>query len=396
MANGAPSAARPEPPLPRRPRTRARCRRAASAPARRRRTHRREHVGQRLHSARHLAAHHRRQGDGREPPHHQPAPHPRRHAAKSPSRTSSDGPSSKRWKKSPALNHAYAERDGQPYPRGAPANQPRHRHRRRRQGRRAQPDGAQHQERRRAQLPGIPHRLRRPGGARPHAPNSPPPISRAPPFRSPTPAPSAPCRRSPRLMPGQGAIIAAGAIDYPAEYRGAADETRAMLGISKVMTLTCTYDHRIIQGAESGAFLGKRAGPARRRGRLLRRDLRRPAACRTCRCAGRPTASRVLPGMNAARHAEIAKEAGDHADDQRLSRARPPDRRSRPARRRAQLPRRTRPRNLRPHHLGSRPRIPHRHASAKHRRRRPKPLPRCAKFWRPCARPTAAKSAAST
>ena len=62
---------------------------------------------------------------------------------------------------------------------------------------------------------------------------------------------------NPRLMPGQGAIIAAGTIDYPAEYRGAAAETRAMLGISKVMTLTCTYDHRIIQGAESGAFLGK-------------------------------------------------------------------------------------------------------------------------------------------
>src|SRR5207248_111472 len=62
---------------------------------------------------------------------------------------------------------------------------------------------------------------------------------------------------NPRLMPGQGAIIAAGAIDYPAEYQGAADETRAMLGISKVMTLSCTYDHRVIQGAESGMFLGR-------------------------------------------------------------------------------------------------------------------------------------------
>src|SRR5581483_2335395 len=62
---------------------------------------------------------------------------------------------------------------------------------------------------------------------------------------------------NPRLMVGQGAIIAAGAIGYPAEYQGAAEETRAVLGISKVMTLTCTYDHRIIQGAESGAFLGK-------------------------------------------------------------------------------------------------------------------------------------------
>src|SRR5581483_12247988 len=61
---------------------------------------------------------------------------------------------------------------------------------------------------------------------------------------------------NPRLMMGQGAIIAAGAIDYPAEYQGTAPETRATLGISKVMTLTCTYDHRIVQGAESGAFLG--------------------------------------------------------------------------------------------------------------------------------------------
>jgi len=61
----------------------------------------------------------------------------------------------------------------------------------------------------------------------------------------------------PRLMPGQGAIIAVGTIDYPAEYQGTAPEMRAALGISKVMTLTCTYDHRIIQGAESGMFLGK-------------------------------------------------------------------------------------------------------------------------------------------
>jgi len=61
----------------------------------------------------------------------------------------------------------------------------------------------------------------------------------------------------PRLMPGQGSIIAVGTIDYPAEYQGTAPEMRAALGISKVMTLTCTYDHRIIQGAESGMFLGK-------------------------------------------------------------------------------------------------------------------------------------------
>jgi multifunctional 2-oxoglutarate metabolism enzyme len=63
----------------------------------------------------------------------------------------------------------------------------------------------------------------------------------------------------PRLMPGQGAIIATGAIDYPAEYQGVTEEMRATLGLSKVMTVTCTYDHRVIQGAESGLFLGKLA-----------------------------------------------------------------------------------------------------------------------------------------
>jgi 2-oxoglutarate dehydrogenase E1 component len=60
----------------------------------------------------------------------------------------------------------------------------------------------------------------------------------------------------PRLMPGQGAIIATGAIDYPPEYRGVPEETRSSLGLSKVMTVTSTYDHRVIQGAESGMFLG--------------------------------------------------------------------------------------------------------------------------------------------
>ena len=61
----------------------------------------------------------------------------------------------------------------------------------------------------------------------------------------------------PRLMPGQGAIIATGAIDYPAEFAASSQETRAVLGLSKVLMIACTYDHRIIQGAESGSFLAK-------------------------------------------------------------------------------------------------------------------------------------------
>jgi 2-oxoglutarate dehydrogenase E1 component len=59
----------------------------------------------------------------------------------------------------------------------------------------------------------------------------------------------------PRLMPGQGVIVGVGALDYPAEWQAADPQTIAQLGISKVITLTSTYDHRIIQGAESGLFL---------------------------------------------------------------------------------------------------------------------------------------------
>jgi 2-oxoglutarate decarboxylase len=59
----------------------------------------------------------------------------------------------------------------------------------------------------------------------------------------------------PRLMRNQGAIIGAGAMEYPAEFQGASEERIADLGIGKLITLTSTYDHRIIQGAESGDFL---------------------------------------------------------------------------------------------------------------------------------------------
>ncbi len=61
----------------------------------------------------------------------------------------------------------------------------------------------------------------------------------------------------PRLMVGQGAIIATGAMDFPAGVKGLSPDSLAQLGVSKVMSVTCTYDHRIIQGAESGSFLGK-------------------------------------------------------------------------------------------------------------------------------------------
>ena len=197
-------------------------------------------------------------------------------------------------------------------------------------------------------------------------------------------------------MPGQGAIIAAGAIDYPAEYQGSSPELRAMLGISKVMTLTCTYDHRIIQGAESGMFLGRMQellDGADGFYEEIFEHLKMPHQPRAL--GGRPR-SRCCPADRRA-HAEIAKEAGviqlinayrvrGHliADLDPLG-AEP------------QLSSRTRPVNLRPHHLGFRSRIPHRLAwrkqSVKADRSR---SPRCAKSSKRCARPTAARSDAST
>ncbi|MGP9693305.1 multifunctional oxoglutarate decarboxylase/oxoglutarate dehydrogenase thiamine pyrophosphate-binding subunit/dihydrolipoyllysine-residue succinyltransferase subunit [Brachybacterium sp. AOP25-B2-12] len=63
----------------------------------------------------------------------------------------------------------------------------------------------------------------------------------------------------PRLMSGQGTIVGVGAMNYPAPFQGASQDTLAELAISKVMTLTSTYDHRIIQGAASGEFLKRMA-----------------------------------------------------------------------------------------------------------------------------------------
>jgi multifunctional 2-oxoglutarate metabolism enzyme len=59
----------------------------------------------------------------------------------------------------------------------------------------------------------------------------------------------------PRLMSGQGAILGVGALEYPAEWQGASEETLTRNAVSKILTLTSTYDHRVIQGAQSGEFL---------------------------------------------------------------------------------------------------------------------------------------------
>ncbi|TAN22587.1 MAG: multifunctional oxoglutarate decarboxylase/oxoglutarate dehydrogenase thiamine pyrophosphate-binding subunit/dihydrolipoyllysine-residue succinyltransferase subunit [Actinomycetota bacterium] len=61
----------------------------------------------------------------------------------------------------------------------------------------------------------------------------------------------------PRLMLGQGVIIGVGSLGYSAELASADPAVLAELGVSKSVTITSTYDHRVIQGAESGLFLAR-------------------------------------------------------------------------------------------------------------------------------------------
>ena len=190
----------------------------------------------------------------------------------------------------------------------------------------------------------------------------------------------------PRLMPGQGAIIGVGALGYPAEYQAADPRSLASLGVSPVVTLTSTYDHRIIQGAESGLFLTDVAESLTGEPRVLRGGVRRH---------GRPLragalAARREPGRrrpSAARQAGATSRASINmyrvrghliADLDPLS--------AEPA---AAAPR-ARPRHLRPDAVGSRPRVRRRRAG---RARRPDARRRSSTS---SATPTAARSASST
>ncbi len=78
----------------------------------------------------------------------------------------------------------------------------------------------------------------------------------------------------PRLMPGQGVIVGVGSIGMPAELQAADPRALAAIGVGPVVTITSTYDHRIIQGAESGMFLAHISAALRGRAQVLRRGLR--------------------------------------------------------------------------------------------------------------------------
>ena len=127
----------------------------------------------------------------------------------------------------------------------------------------------------------------------------------------------------PRLMPGQGTIVGVGAMEYPAAYQGASAETMARLAIGKTITLTSTYDHRIIQGAQSGDFLRLIHRLLLGEDALLRQRVRRaPHPVRADPLGpGHPGRSRGRPEQG---------RPGARADP-RLPGPRPPDGRHRPA-----------------------------------------------------------------
>lgn len=105
----------------------------------------------------------------------------------------------------------------------------------------------------------------------------------------------------PRLTTGQGTIVGVGAMDYPAEFQGMSPEALAEMAVSKIITLTSTYDHRVIQGAESGDFL------RRMHGLLLGQDGFYDEVFRSLRVPYEPV--RWVADKRVAHEGQIAKEA---------------------------------------------------------------------------------------
>src|SRR3712207_1746071 len=105
----------------------------------------------------------------------------------------------------------------------------------------------------------------------------------------------------PRLTAGQGAIIGVGAMEYPAEFQGMNPDALTEMAVSKIITLTSTYDHRIIQGAESGDFL------RRLHALLLGEDGFYDEVFRSLRIPYEPV--RWMPDVRVSREGQIDKEA---------------------------------------------------------------------------------------
>ena len=151
----------------------------------------------------------------------------------------------------------------------------------------------------------------------------------------------------PRLMAGQGTIIGVGAMDYPAEWQGASSETVNRNAVSKTLTLTSTYDHRIIQGAQSGDFLRIVHGL------LLGDNGFYDEIFESLRIPYEPV--RWVQDISATHDDDINKVVPRPGADPRLPGARPPHGRHRPPGVQAAPPPRPRHHPARPHAVGPRP-----------------------------------------
>ena len=149
-------------------------------------------------------------------------------------------------------------------------------------------------------------------------------------------------------MVGQGTIIATGSIAYPPEWAHSPPDKLRALGVSKVMTMTSTYDHRIIQGAESGSFLRRIDALLQGEDEFFERVAdalgveaehrhQRPSRLGLRPAAGQPAAAHgPAVGHRRRRRGAAAGGAGGDLAAQGLPDPRPPRREAEPARRRRQ------------------------------------------------------------
>ncbi len=194
----------------------------------------------------------------------------------------------------PGINHAYAEKDGQPYPPGAAPGQPGNRRGCRRQGRRPQPDGAQHQERRRLNfqeyVTAFDDLV-----ARARTGKLTPADFQGTTISLTNPGTVGTMSSSPRLMTGQGAIIAAGAIDYPGRVsrrrRRNPRHPGHQQGDDPHLHLRSPHH----SGRRIGRVPGHACRPCWTAKTASTKRCSITCTCRTSRCAGRPTASLCCP-----------------------------------------------------------------------------------------------------
>ncbi len=191
------------------------------------------------------------------------------------------------------MARTYSEHDDKSWVTMGSRREPRHRGRRRAQGRLALADGAVHPRRRRLDFAGF-HTYYEDLISKTRENKLTADDFQGTNITLTNPGGIGTVASVPRLMSGQGTIVAVGSIAYPVEWAHAPAEKLKALGVSKVTTMTSTYDHRIIQGAESGCVPAPDRPVPPGRGRLLRDGRARPGDLRPRR-RQRPSRPRLPP-----------------------------------------------------------------------------------------------------